>query len=207
MKEYWGKETPSPVENGKSKEIIIHEPKILETVKNRIYFYSEVDRVEVLQLNRELLEIKNESIYSTLAYDTPAPYSIFLHLNSYGGSVFAGLAAMDHILSIKKSVPVITIVDGCCASAATFLSVVGTKRLINKNAFMLIHQLSSFMWGKFQEVEDEMENLKKLMETIKRIYKERTNIPEKELNKILKHDLWFDADTCLKYGLVDEIIG
>ena len=28
----------------------------------------------------------------------------------------------------------------------------------------------------------------------------------KELNKLLKHDLWWDADTCLKYGLVDEII-
>ena len=28
----------------------------------------------------------------------------------------------------------------------------------------------------------------------------------KELDKLLKHDLWWDADTCLKYGLVDEII-
>ena len=27
-----------------------------------------------------------------------------------------------------------------------------------------------------------------------------------ELEDILKHDLWLDADTCKKYGLVDEII-
>ena len=26
------------------------------------------------------------------------------------------------------------------------------------------------------------------------------------MDKILKHDLWWDAETCLKYGLVDEII-
>jgi len=27
-----------------------------------------------------------------------------------------------------------------------------------------------------------------------------------KLDEILKHDLWFDADRCKEYGLVDEII-
>ncbi|GAI73882.1 unnamed protein product, partial [marine sediment metagenome] len=27
-----------------------------------------------------------------------------------------------------------------------------------------------------------------------------------KLDEILKHDLWFEADQCLEYGLVDEII-
>jgi ATP-dependent protease ClpP protease subunit len=71
---------------------------------------------------------------------------------------------------------------------------------------MLIHQLSSVMWGKFQEFEDEMENQKKLMSLIKNTYREYTKIPEKTIDEILKHDLWFDAKTCLKYGLVDKII-
>jgi hypothetical protein len=31
------------------------------------------------------------------------------------------------------------------------------------------------------------------------------NIPKKELNEVLKHDLWLNSDKCLKYGLVDEI--
>jgi ATP-dependent protease ClpP protease subunit len=44
------------------------------------------------------------------------------------------------------------------------------------------------------------------MKTIKDIYEEHTNIPKKELAKVLKHDLWWDAETCLKYGLIDEII-
>ena len=29
---------------------------------------------------------------------------------------------------------------------------------------------------------------------------------EKKLDEILKRDLWFDAESCLKYGLIDEII-
>ena len=51
-----------------------------------------------------------------------------------------------------------------------------------------------------------MENCDILMETIRDIYNKHTKIPKKQLNDLLKRDLWFDAETCLKYGLVDEII-
>jgi len=71
---------------------------------------------------------------------------------------------------------------------------------------MLIHQLSSGIYGKYTELEDDMENNKHLMNTIKDIYKAYTNLPMKKLNEILKHDLWFDSKTCLEYGLVDEIV-
>ena len=70
---------------------------------------------------------------------------------------------------------------------------------------MLIHQLSSSMYGKYNEIEDDMENNKHLMSTIKDIYKEYTRIPMKKLDEILSHDLWFDSKTCLRYGLVDNI--
>ena len=38
------------------------------------------------------------------------------------------------------------------------------------------------------------------------LVEEHTQVPKKELDKILKHDLWWDAEKCLKYGLIDEII-
>ena len=71
---------------------------------------------------------------------------------------------------------------------------------------MLIHQLSAGVYGKYTELEDDMENNKHLMATIKDIYKAYTNLPMKKLNEILQHDLWFDSRTCLEYGLVDEIV-
>ena len=71
---------------------------------------------------------------------------------------------------------------------------------------MLIHQLSAGVYGKYTELEDDMENNKHLMATIKKIYKEYTNLPMKKLDEILKHDLWFDSKVCLEYGLVDEIV-
>ena len=132
------------------------------------------------------------------------PGKIYLHINSYGGSVFAGFSSVDYILN--SEVPVTSIIDGCAASAATIMSVTAKHRQINKHAYMLIHQLSSGMWGKYQEQKDTMENNDRLMKMIIEIYEEHTKIPKKELNKLLKHDLWWDAETCLKYGLVDEIV-
>ena len=71
---------------------------------------------------------------------------------------------------------------------------------------MLIHQLSSFAWGNFEQLKDDMKNCEMLMRMIKSVYKEYTKVPMSKLDEILKHDLWFDAETCLKYGMVDEII-
>lgn len=207
-KDYWGRIgcNGGPEEGpvmAKSNEFIMKEANYISTVNNRIYFYSHINTDRILSLNREVRDMSvglhNEAL---IKQNTPA--NIFLHINSYGGSIFAGLSGMDSI--INSIVPVVTIVDGCCASAATFLSVVGKTRLINKHSFMLVHQLSSVMWGKYNEFKDEMENLGKLMKVIKDIYKEYTKLPESKLDEILSHDLWFDAKQCLDYGMVDEII-
>ena len=75
-----------------------------------------------------------------------------------------------------------------------------------KHSFMLIHQLSTNFWGTYSRFEDEKENLDLMMKTIKDVYKKYTKVPMKRLDTILKHDLLWDANKCLEYGLVDEII-
>ena len=70
---------------------------------------------------------------------------------------------------------------------------------------MLIHQLSSGCWGKMAEIEDEYNNLKDLMIKIKSLYKNNTSIPDKELRKLLKKDLWLNSDKCVEYNLVDRL--
>ena len=171
---------------------------------NKIYSYSEVNRPKVLSLNKSIYNIGVSMQNRANILGMTDPGCIYLHINSYGGSVFAGMAATDYILS--SPVPVVTVIDGCAASAATIMSVVGSHRMMHKHSFMLIHQLSSWIAGKYAEMQDDMKNNDLLMKTIKNIYIEHTKIPKAELAKILKHDLWWDAEACLKYGLIDEII-
>ena len=110
-----------------------------------------------------------------------------------------------YFVKISK-IPVHSVIDGCAASAATLISVVAERRNIHRNACILVHQLSGMLWGKFQEMQDDMENSEMLMKKIKNIYKEHTKIPKKEMDNILKHDIWWEAEKCLEYGLVDELI-
>tara|TARA_R100001594_G_scaffold43382_1_gene75526 strand:+ start:1061 stop:1696 length:636 start_codon:yes stop_codon:yes gene_type:complete len=177
---------------------------IVESVNNKVYFYSEVTRPKIMVLNKTLTNLNTNLINQANLLNKDLDSNIFLHINSFGGSVFAGLSAMDYIKS--SSVPVVTCVEGCAASAATLMSVVGTHRVIRKNSFMLIHQLSSGMWGKYEEMKDAMENNDLFMRIITDVYEEHTKIPKKKLKEILKRDLWLDAETCLDYGMVDEIV-
>lgn len=174
----------------------------IEIVENRIYFYADVDIQSNLTVNKCIRDIGNQILWraQTLSQE---PGVIYLHINSNGGDLMSGLSIMDSILTSK--VPIYTVVDGGAASAATIMSVVGSKRYMHKHSFMLIHQLSSGMWGKHNQLKEEMDNLDLFMKTIKNIYKKYTKFPMKELDKILKQDIWLDAETCIKYGLVDEI--
>jgi len=199
----WGKKEEPPKEGTKAQPEEKVRPSFIEVVENRIYFYSDINTDKILQLNRNLRN-KGIDLQREAMVQEREPANLFLHIQSYGGSIFAGMAGMDEI--IKSIVPVHTMIDGCCASAATFLSVCGKKRFINRHAYMLIHQLSSFMWGKYEEFKDEIQNLDKIMVMIKKVYGEYTKIPTKKLEEILKHDLWFDANECKEYGLVDEIV-
>ena len=173
------------------------------SVDNHIYFYSEVERCKMLELNKQLSELDIKLQTNSLKLDTDLP-KIYLHINSYGGSIFAGLSTLDTIRNTKCDV--VTVIEGCAASAGTMISVVGKERHMQKHAYMLIHQLSAGSWGKYSDLVDDMDNNTKLMEMIKKLYKEYTKVPEDKLEEILKHDLWWDAETCLEYGLIDKIL-
>ena len=170
---------------------------------NKIYFYSGVNRNSCVELNKKIGELESKSLTLSKTLGILPP-SVKIFINSGGGTIVSGIASMDTILRCK--VPVETYVDGFSASAATFLTVVGKKRYMSRNSYMLVHQLSTTFWGTYSNFEDEKQNLDLMMKNIKNIYKEYTKIPMKKLNEILKHDLMWDAKTCLEYGMIDEII-
>jgi len=169
---------------------------------NHIYFYAEVDRPNIFELIELIRKCEIDNIV-TAHKNCLEEIPIFLHISSYGGILFDAFTAIDVIQSCK--VPIHTIIDGPTASAGTLISVVGKKRYMRPNSYMLIHQLSSISWGKMSELEDEHENNTMLMKRIKDIYTEHASIPKKQLSEILKHDLWWDINKCMDYGLIDEV--
>ena len=197
-KQYWGETKLKEKKNSQP-----NNEKHISVQDNKIYYYSGVNRDSAVELNKKIgeLETKSLTLSKTLGI-LPPPIKLFI--NSGGGSVTAGISSMDTIL--RCQVPVETYVDGFSASAATFLTVVDKKRYMSRNSYMLVHQLSSSFWGTYANFEDEKQNLDLMMKTVKDVYKKYTKLPMKKLDEILKHDLMWDAQTCLDYGMIDEIV-
>ena len=129
---------------------------------------------------------------------------IKITINSGGGDLFSGIAAMNIIE--KSRVKVITEVQGSCCSAATFLLLAGHERRMGKDAFVLIHQITTGQfWGKFQELKAECDNCSKFMKRIETVYRTKTKIPDKIFKKMMKRDVFIDSSECIKHGIVHEI--
>jgi ATP-dependent Clp protease protease subunit len=168
---------------------------------NHIYFYSEIDRNTIFKLNSFIREAEEYCILNSYKLNIDIP--IYLHINSNGGTISDAYAAIDVITSSR--IPIYSIIEGATASAGTLLSVVCKKRYIRPNAYMLIHQLNSELWGKMSEIEDEYKNLQETMKKLIKLYVKNSNILKKDLKKMLKHDLWLNSGKCIEYGLVDEL--
>ncbi len=175
----------------------------IEIVNNRIYLFSDINQELSLTLSKDLRNMSNKLIYRDLIEGT-INSKIYLHINSPGGCLISGLNSMDNILTCK--VPIISVIEGYCASAATLISIVAKERYINKNSYMLIHEVSSFHCGKYKELKDQQKNTDHLMKKVKDIYNEYTKIPKKVMKKLLDSDLYLDSKKCLEYGLVDDIL-
>ncbi len=118
--------------------------------------------------------------------------------------LFSGFSVADQLPMIKS--PIYSVVEGICASAATLIATSCSKRYILPNSFMLIHQLSSFMWGTHEQFKDEMTLQSKAMDRLVEFYAKRSKLSADEIRTMLTRDFWIDAETCIKHGFVDEIM-
>lgn len=171
--------------------------------QNHVYFNSDVTSDSMFALNRELRNVEHrQQLLAMTAGCEPGP--IYLHLTTDGGTIHDAFSAVDCIQSLK--VPVYTVVDGFVASAGTLISLAGDKRYIRPNAYMLIHELRSGVWGKMSAMEEEMGNLKKLMEHLTAFYVKHSKLTKKQLEKIFTKDLIWNAKECLDHGVIDEVM-
>ena len=143
---------------------------------------------------------------TTLAnnYGIASKIPIYLYINSNGGFIYAANKAIDCIAELNN--PIYTVAHGMVASAATLLLVVGTKRFIKPNGYLLLHELSNGAWhGGLEEFKDNTMHYRELMKIIKDMYIKNSKLTSKQLDRILKHDAIWDATESIKYGLVDKV--
>ena len=195
------------IEEQKTPNIIINRAPTTQGISimaNHIYFNKDIDHITAFNLNTALRGLEFKLKKEAMVYNVD-PQPIYLHLTTNGGVIHAAFSIIDCMNSL--SVPVYTVVDGFVASAGTLISVNGKKRYIGKNAYILIHELRSGVWGKMSYLEDEFSNFKKLQEHLTNIYVEKTSLTEKKLKNVLKKDVEWNAEEAIEFGIADEYYG
>lgn len=169
-----------------------------KTIGNEIHFYGEITPENTLEfveafkkLEVQLLKHKADLI----GYEP----QIRIHIMSEGGDVYSGFA-LKNIIE-KSRVKVITIAQGACCSAATFMFLGGSERRMGQNAYLLIHQISTEFWGNFHDLRNEMKTSEKFMKMLKKMYLSKTEIPEKKFKRLMKKDIYLSPSKCIKYGI------
>jgi ATP-dependent protease ClpP protease subunit len=173
-----------------------------KTIGNEILFYGDITPENTLEFVEAFKKLEIHLLKQKADLIGYEP-QIRVHIMSGGGDVYSGFALMN-ILE-KSRVKVITIAQGSCCSAATFMFLGGSERRMGKNAYLLIHQISTEIWGEYTNLKHEMKNCDKLMKDLKKMYMEKTEIPEKKFKKLMKKDLYLSASKCLKYKIVHAV--
>lgn len=194
-------EPKSPAANNTSSA-----PLTVETVDNHVYFYARVDEDRCLSLIKQLRtldgQLRHERLSRNLPDDFPAT-PIWLHIHSYGGWLFAGMGMIEQIRAIPS--PVYCVIEGICASAATFLAFACDKCYIQPRSHILIHQFRTWFVGTHEEFKDEMILQERLIEDVAKFYAEISIVSEDEMRDRLKHDYWLDAKQAIEEGFCDAL--
>ena len=176
----------------------------IRVVQNHIYFWCDVTKKTALDLTLKLTEVYNKMRSLTLFGDTITP--VYIHINSYGGDLDAALGVVDTMESLKlDGANIITIIEGNAASAATLISVVGNERRIRPNAYMRIHNFSTGICGKKNELDEEYANLEKLEKIRVDLYMKHSNMEQTDLEKQMAGEIDMTPYECIEKGLVDSI--
>ena len=131
---------------------------------------------------------------------------IFLHINSPGGSVDAGMAIYDTMNYIPNDVA--TVGMGLAASMGQFLLCAGAKgkRYALPHARIMMHQPSGGMGGTAADIAIQAEQ----MLYTKRMFQERvafhTGQDQAQIEADSDRDRWFTAEEAKDYGFIDKVI-
>lgn len=126
-----------------------------------------------------------------------------LHINCEGGEVFDGIAIFEAIAS--HPAPVTAYVDSIAASAASFIVQAAGRRVMARNARMVIHDAQGLCAGNPADMLEMFTLLDDLSNNIADIYAERAGGTVASWRARMGTDTWYSAQTAVDAGLADEV--
>ena len=172
------------------------------------HIYQRLLRERIVFLGSEVRDQNANAICAQLlllsAEDPEA--DIFLHINSPGGSVDAGMAIYDTMNYITNDVA--TVGMGLAASMGQFLLCAGAKgkRYALPHARIMMHQPSGGLRGQAADIAIQAEQMVYTKRTLAERIAHHTGQTVEQITLDSDRDRWFTAEEAKDYGIIDHVI-
>lgn len=130
-------------------------------------------------------------------------------IDSYGGEVYSLMSMIGSINSSR--LPVATIVVGKAMSCGAILTSFGSKghRYVDKDATIMIHDVSSFAFGKVEDLKADAREAERLNKKVYEMMADNCDKPNDYFLNIIHdkgHANWFlTAEEAVSHGLCDHV--
>ena len=195
------------------------EIKEIELKERTISIFNDVDESsmssaieKIFQINqsdeewiRNLYNILNASCAKFDSSVVEMPH-IQVLLSTYGGDVYDGLSLYDAIKNSNTKVDITCF--GKIMSMGIIILLASKNRKAYRNTTFMIHEISSGAIGKIADLEESVDESKRLNKVLFDIIEKETKITKTQLKEIYnkKQDWFITAEEALKLGLITEII-
>lgn len=178
-----------------------------KTIRNKIDEDKESTE-NVLFLNGVIAE---ESWYSDdvtpkMFRDELNQYSgdITVFINSPGGDCFA---ASEIYTALKEHKGKVTVkIDGIAASAASVIAIAGDMMEMSPTAMLMIHNPSMMLYGEASELEQGIDFLNEVKESIINAYQLKTGLSRSKISHLMDAETWMNAHAAYDMGFCDKIL-
>lgn len=134
--------------------------------------------------------------------------SVTVHINSVGGSFYAGLAIYNRLRTLNASVT--TINDSLAASAGSIIFMAGDKgkRKVYAGSNLMVHGVMGFLCGYYNvaELKNTINTLKAHDKALVAAYVEATGLSEEVVRAAMSKDTYMTGQEAVDAGWADEVI-
>jgi ATP-dependent Clp protease protease subunit len=129
--------------------------------------------------------------------------TINVRINSPGGNVFDATAIFNTLRN--HGAKVVTHIEGAALSAASLIAMAGDEIRMAANGYMMIHDPSSAVRGRAEDMRKHAEMLDRVKATLVATYATRTKQPTDVVAKMMSEETWLGADDAKSKGFADTI--
>lgn len=129
-----------------------------------------------------------------------------VHINSFGGDVYDGYQIGNMILNLGK--PTLAIVEGMCASIATYIACCADKVSMIPQGLWIIHDPTATTGGRAEDLLKAAAQLNDIKARIVARYMTKVGkngISQQQLSDAMAVETAYDSDQAKKWGFIDDV--